>query len=226
MSTRGPKILTFVGGGVLTLAIVALVLAIIGLVSLLPTGIVDSRGEPGSDALLSIENTETALLNSVGDVTYALWEVTYDHGVSILSPSEVEVTGPDGEDVLVRSASVSSQSTVNGVQSRTFGEFSVSEPGDYLITITPGADTNVDGFERVIVTYTTGFEGFFAGVLGTTALMIMGIGGGIVGFGLTIAGIIWWVTARNRNKRLAAQPSPVQTHHPQPEPPASAGPQG
>ncbi len=223
MSTRGPKILTFVGGGVLTLAIVALVLAIIGLVSLVPTGIVDSRGEPGADSLLSLETTEPALLDSVGDVTYNLWEVTF--GVSIMSPSDVEVTGPDGEDVLVRNPSVSSHSTVNGVQSRTFGEFSAAEPGAYLVTITPVGGARADGFERVIVSYAAGFEGFFADVLGTTALMIMGIGGGIVGFGLTIAGIIWWGVARNRNRRIAAQRGPATTHHPQPQPPTFPGPQ-
>lgn len=205
VSTRGPKILTFVGGGILAIAIISLVFAIIGFVSLLPTGVVDNEGKPGPDAVLSIENLERASVDSAGGVSYALWEVTYGNGDDpVLSRSAVEVTGPGGDAVLVRSPSVSSNLNVQGVRTQTLAEFSASEPGAYLIIITPSAGANVDNLARVIVTEAAEFEGFFASIFGTTMLMVVGIGVGIMGFVLTLAGIIWWVMARNRNKRLLA----------------------
>lgn len=203
MSTRGPKNMTFIGGGILVIGIVALVLAIVGLVSVLPTGIIDGQGKPGSDALLSIEGPEPVSLDSSGGSSYTLWEVADHSAQGALSSSAVGVTGPDGEAVPARPPSVSAYNNRNGIYSQAFGEFRTSEPGAYLITVEALGGTDLGGVERVIVAEATGFGGLFAGVFSTVVLMIVGIGGGIVGFGLTVAGIIWWVTANNRNKRLA-----------------------
>lgn len=201
--------MTFIGGGVLLVGVVSLVFAIIGFISILPTGIIDRHGEPGPDALLSIDGVEPASLNSAGGVSYALWQVTKHHHDRSLSLADVQVTGPGGDLVPVRSPSVSAHSNVNGVQSHTFGEFHATQPGEYRVVVSAG--TNVDSHGRVIVAETSGFASFFSGVFGTTMLMITGIGGLILGFALTLAGAIWWRTASTHNRRLAVHSGVTRT---------------
>lgn len=134
--------MTFIGGGLLVVGVVLLVFAIIGLISILPTGIIGRRGEPGPDALLSIDGAEPASLDSAGGVSYALRQVTEHHHDRSLGPADVQVTGPGGELVPVRSPSVSAHSNANGVQSHAFGAFHATQPGDYRVVVSTGTDVD------------------------------------------------------------------------------------
>lgn len=216
-STTGPKILTFSGIAVLLLGIVALIFGITTMVSNLPLNIITAQGQPGSAALAALTMSEEFELSSAGGLSYDLWEVQQSPtGQFGLEPDTVSVIGPDGNSVAVEPTEVSGSSSVGGFKAQSFASFSAAKAGSYTIVITPGPgysgpSTNFSGTEGLsadspapvdaVMTEGSDFSSFFTGLFTSVGGIIVGVFALLVGGGLTIGGIAWWINANGRRKR-------------------------
>lgn len=203
-STRGAKILTFTGGGVLVLGIIALVAAFGILMSAVPTGIVTGSGNPGDDVLVDLAVPGTTEIEATAGSEYSLWTVSERSGSAQTKRQDIEVRDPEGKSVLLTGPSVTGTNTRNHFTARSLANFTAPTSGTYEI-VASGTDLNASG-ERIFVSQAQEFSSFFAGIFGFIGLMFIGVGGGIVGFGMTLGGIIWWVVASNKKKRQAQFP--------------------
>ena len=221
-STTGPKILTFSGIAVLLLGIVALIFGITTMVSNLPLNIITAQGSPGSAALTALTVSEEFELSTTGGLSYDLWEVQQSPtGQFGLEPDTVSVIGPDGNPVAVEPTEVSGSSSVGAFKAQSFASFSAAKAGSYTIVITPGPgysgpSTNFSGTEGLsadglsadspapvdaVITEGSDFSSFFTGVFTSVGGIIVGVFALLVGGGLTIGGIAWWINANGRRKR-------------------------
>lgn len=201
VSTKGAKILTFSGIGVLVIGVIALVAAIMMLFSIVPSGLLTSSGAPGSETIANTDVPGSTSITSQGNTAYTVWAVSDEGGRFSTTRKDVEVRGPDGQVVALRTPSVSASSSVNSFRTEAFGEFQATAAGTYEITVSAATTTNAE--ERVFVTEAMQFGSFITGLFGTVGLMFLGIGGLIVGFGIALGGTIWWITANNKKKRQA-----------------------
>ena len=209
-STRGPKILTWVGVGLLLAAIAVVVLVVRTFLSVLPIGIVAADGAPGPDAAGGTEVPGTVTLSLPAETTYAVY-LAYPSGVSVQLSEEVEVTGPDGEPAS-RTSVPSGTTTSNGVTARDVSAFRTGAAGDYTITAPELENPDTAPWATIIVTESDSIPGFVGGLFGTIAGVFLAIGLGIAGLIVTVLGAIWWYT-RNQNRRQ------VEAGGPNPPPP-------
>lgn len=216
-STTGPKILTFSGIAVLLIGLVALIFAITSMVSTLPLNVITSQGQPGSGSLAGLTVAEDHEFTSPGGLSYDLWEVQQSpNGQFGLDRESVTVIGPDGVRVTVRGSEVSGSSSVDGFKAQSFASFAAQQAGSYTITITPapgysgpssnfsgaeGSEANNTGTVDAVITKGSEFTTLFTGVFTFIGGIMVGIAGLLLGGGLTIGGIAWWINANGRRKR-------------------------
>lgn len=216
-STTGPKILTFSGIAVLLIGIVALIIAITSMVSTLPLNVITSQGQPGSGSLAGLTVNEDQEFTSLGGLSYDLWEVQQSpNGQFALDRKSVTVIGPDGARIAVRGSEVSGSTSVAGFKAQSFASFSAQQAGSYTIAISPGPDyvgpsshssgaagssANNTGTVDAIITESSEFSTLFTGIFTFIGGIMVGIAGLLLGGGMTIGGIAWWINANGRRKR-------------------------
>lgn len=215
-STRGPKILTWVGVGLLVAALAVVVLVVRLFLSVLPTGIVSADGAPGPDAVGGTAVPGTATLSLRADTTYAVY-LAHPSGVSVQLSDEVVVTGPDGQPA-GPAATPSGTTTSNGVTARDISAFRTGAAGDYTIAAPELEDPDTTGWATIIVTESDDIPGFIGGVFGTIAGVFVAIGLGISGLTVTIIGAIWWYTRRQNQRQVEAGGSSPPGPYPGPPP--------
>jgi hypothetical protein len=193
---KGPRILTFVGAGILVVGVVVGIFGVVGLAQnasgFIPTGIVAEDGGQGPDALAFTEVPGTASFEVTSAGGYLLYEVS-SSAAGQLGASDVAVTGPDGP-VDASVSGTSQQAELNGRNLRVLGAFTADQPGTYEIEVAPAAQ--VQDVAVAVGTPITddAMEGLGAGAL--TALAGFVLGG--LGFLLLLAGVIWWAVAGSR----------------------------
>lgn len=212
-STTGPKILTFSGIFLLLVGLAGIGIAIAMIIGNLPMNVITPQGQPGSDALAGITASEELQFDSPGGTSYDLWEVQASlGGQSIFGTASVTVTGPDGSAVSVRNAEVNGNMTLGTYRAETFASFQAAESGTYIITLTPrpGSEplsSNVEFGEATpvdaVLSQGSEFPSFLTGIFTSIGAMFLGIFALLLGFGLVIGGVIWWVSVNGRRRRAA-----------------------
>lgn len=200
-STRGAKLLTFSG---VVLLVAALAVGIgVGrqFVGLLPLDVLTADGEPGPAVVASVDAPGTAEVELAAD-RYAvlLAHPTPGGGRADDTADDVElagdlrVTAPDGSTVDASGGPQVSLTTGRGtVAARTVAAFEVTAPGTYTVTV----PATTDGTEAtVLLTPDRDFAPFFTGIFSTILGTFLTIGLGLLGFLMTLGGIVWWVLAR------------------------------
>ena len=182
----GPTVMTWIGAVLLLAALVAAGLGAASFLSVLPTGIVTSEGEPGPDAVGGGAVPGEREVYAMEGERIVVWEVTARGEDFTVHRDDVQVLGRDGE-VPVRAPSVSSTSSRGEVQARAVAEFLVPVEGGYTVVVDGSADSG-SGF---LLVPGDSFGGFFSGLLSTIALWFVAIGGGIVAVFLLAGGIAW-----------------------------------
>ncbi|WP_265521318.1 hypothetical protein [Oerskovia flava] len=194
--------LTAVGAVVCVLALAALALGVTFFLRAVPLDVLEADGSPGPRTLASAPEPGSVDLTVVAGTTYTVWTVR-DAGATslggVVGVDDITVVDGSGEEVTVRYPTVSGNASRGGRTAVATADLVATEDGTVTITLDDRASGN--GF---LVTEGWEFGAFFATVGGTVLLWFAGIGGGIVGAGLLIGGIIWWVVARGD-----AQPRPV-----------------
>lgn len=201
MRTRGGKILTFSGIGVLILGIVALVAAGSMFFSQLPFGIIGSDGGPGSDARASAGVPGTMQVEADAGELLTLWETAPSRADLGLRSTDVEIVGPDGSSVRT-TAGIGGYSDMHGVSARTVANFSARDAGTYTITVLDTSAATLPD-HQVIVAPGTEVGDFFTTIGGSIGLVFVGIAGLTIGGLMAIGGAIWWGVAHSRTRRAA-----------------------
>ena len=194
-STTGPKVMTFVGIGLLIIAAAVLIAGIVQIVSTVSrfsdepsrsSHSLDYVRLPGSLSFTGEAGEEYAIVvNSTSGRTIDL--------------DDVEVTGPDGRPVDLSISSVNFENSTPGSETHLRAiTFTAPLDGTYSTTVTgssadlPGTLTAVDADE-------------IASVIGRAALAVVAIVAaallGVLGVGLTIGGGIWWHSRSTARKR-------------------------
>ena len=116
----------------------------------------------------------------------------------------------------VRGSEVNGSSSVGGFKAQSFASFAAQQAGSYTITITPtpgysgpssnfsgaeGSEANNTGTGDAVITKGSEFTTLFTGVFTFIGGIMVGIAGLLLGGGLTIGGIAWWINANGRRKR-------------------------
>ncbi|NTW39416.1 MAG: hypothetical protein HGA44_05935, partial [Cellulomonadaceae bacterium] len=153
----------------------------------------------GSGVIAEVDAPGTGTVELEAGERYALHLVTPGYGDDADLLGDIELTAPSGDTVDVDgSPTVHMETTMGSWHAESVAAFIAPEDGVYEITV-PSAD--VDD-ARVLVAPDQAFAPFFAGIFGSVLGVFVAIGLGILGLGLTIGGIIWWVF-RSRARREA-----------------------
>ena len=111
------------------------------------------------------------------------------------------LTGPNGTTrVVAEPPRVSADVSLGGSRAFAVGGFRVTQAGEHTIEV-PAADVPD---AQVVLVEGTETAAFVSGVLGTVGGTIAAIGLGVLGFGLTVGGVIWWVVRARARGRLRA----------------------
>ena len=194
VSTTGPKWMTFIGVGLLALALVAAVVTVVAFVRVLPFGVVKSDGTPGDDVVLALDVGQTGQVSLDADTLYTIWAVTDGR----LIPDPPSVTGLDGDDVKVATSSVSSSASSGRYEAVARWEFTTDGAGTYTVTAQPVIVNGTYGM--FAVTEGTSVGSLVGGVGVTVVGMIVAIGSGLVGLPMAIGGGIWWGSRRKQRR--------------------------
>ncbi|GAB3162194.1 hypothetical protein GCM10027059_14360 [Myceligenerans halotolerans] len=201
----GPKVLTFSGIALLLVAIAAGVAAVLLFVRVVPLDLVTASGEPGPGALGAVDVPGSATVDLPDDGIYSVWEVGPDPVSQGMSAEDVTVTvaGDDaGTSLAVGRPEMSGQISVGGLHGRLLAQF---ESEAETVDLSAG-DPGVPDGTYLVVARGQDFGGFFTGVGGTIGAWFVAIGGGMLGFAMTIGGVIWWVVRRNSARPPAQAP--------------------
>lgn len=199
---RGPKVLIVCGVVGLVLGIVVAVLAGRAFFGVLPTGVLDAQGAPGSDVVAEVPLPGPAAVELPSRTTYVVLHRTT---VGQATRVPVTVTDPNGAAVRTRGPSVSLHVGLGGADARSIAEFTTTGSGDY--TIGGGHAAPADGESSLLLVETAGAGSFVGGIFATIAGVFGAIGLGALGIGLLIGGLIW------RHVRRKPR-SAVVRHHP------------
>lgn len=193
---RGPKVLTFVGAGVLLVGLVAGIAGVVGAArsagGFIPTGIVAADGTRGPDALAFTEVPGTATFEVTETGGYLLYEVS-SSARSQIGEADVVVTGPGGPVDAAVSGTSQTARLDDGRVLRVLGAITADQAGTYEVEVRPA---DVSGVAVAVGRPITddAVAGLGAGAL--TALAGFGLGG--LGFALLLAGVIWWAVSGSR----------------------------
>lgn len=223
-STRGPKILTAVGVFLLV-ATAAVVAGVVWLfLSVLPTGIIGSDGEPGADAVGGTEVPGTVTLSLPAGTTYAVYLAHPSSAGDVLLSDQITVTGPDGQPA-GPAVIPSGTTTRNGVTAHDVSSFRTGDAGDYTVTVPELADPDATPWATIIVAEGEDVRGFVGGVFGTIAGVFLAIGLGLAGLIVTTIGAIWWYTRRQNQRQVGGGgPNPPPPGQYPGSPPGAPGP--
>jgi hypothetical protein len=179
-------VLTFTGIGSLILGVVGVILGVVFMVQPI-AAVVDGTG---SGVISRIGSSGTVTVDLDADKTYALWIVSDADFATV--GGLPDITSPDGSDITLKSSSTT-QSLVSGDTSATSKwTFTTDESGAYEISA-----PSLSSGELVLTS-----ADIVAKVALGAVVLVVGIGLGVVGFGLTLGGAIWWVV-RNKARKLA-----------------------
>ncbi|WP_149204871.1 hypothetical protein [Actinotalea subterranea] len=197
-STRGARILTAVGALFMIGALVVAFLSARTFVGLLPVDVLDGDGEPGPAVLLTVPAPGTGEVTLDAGTDYALFTVvdaqdSDSSGADDVLDAEVAVTGPDGTAVEVRgSADVDMSTGGGGRHASTVGSFETDAAGTYTVIVPAAQQQHVE----VLVTQDQPVLPFVGGIFGTIAGAFAAVLLGILGVGMLIGGVVWWVLRR------------------------------
>ncbi len=200
-SLVGPVVLTSVGALLLVATAVVAVLVVRTFLSIVPLGVLDASGGPGSAAVASTSapGTTTAVLEPGYHHLY-LVVPSDEHEAGL--PGTVELTGPDGETLPAEPSPLDGTASTGGSRAVLVAGFRVVEPGEYTLTV-PEATTQD---AQVVLVRGPDLTQFVSGIFGTVGGVFVAIALGVVGLGLTIGGVIWWVVRAGARRRAAAAP--------------------
>ncbi|WP_448630926.1 hypothetical protein [Cellulomonas soli] len=201
-SLTGPIWLTASGAVVLLVALAIGVGTVLLLVRTASSGVVTMGGQPGEQVVAELDAPGTGTVELEAGERYAVHLVTsasMTDDADLLG--EVQLTSPSGQSIVVdASPSVHMETTMGSWHAESVAAFTAPEDGVYDVTV-PSAD--VDD-ARVLIAPDKAFGSFFAGIFGSVLGVFAAIGLGLLGLGLTIGGIIWWVMrARARREATA-----------------------
>lgn len=200
-SLAGPITLTAVGVFLVVATIVVAFFVVRTFVSIVPLGVLDGSGNPGSSSLASTDapGTTTATLEPG---YYDLYLVVPASERYANLEGTAQLTGPDGELVTAEPPGVNGNASMGGSRAFTVAGFRVESAGEYTLTV-PAASS-----DDALVVLVEGHDvaGFVSGLLGTVGGVFVAIGLGVVGLGLTVGGVIWWVVRAKARRRSLAGP--------------------
>ncbi|MFE7503974.1 hypothetical protein [Promicromonospora sp. NPDC057488] len=200
----GPKVLTFSAIAVLVVGmivgVVGLAGAARGIVDLVPTDLVTSEGTAGSDALALGPSTTPLPFDVREKGAYLALEVSRDPS-SRLPASSVTAEGPSGP-VRINRPEQSGSLEVNGWSVFPVGVLVPDEEGTHAILVDPQVAA-----DDVSIAVSGPFNAeSVAGIGGSGILLLIGFLIGGLGFGMLVAGIIWW--AVTKPSRASPGPGP------------------
>ncbi len=206
-STRGAKILTFIGVGVVLLGLVALIFSGIVAKSMIPTGVITVDGMPG-DRIIADTNVPGELtFEGTAEAKYTLWLVIEEGEEAATSRQDVEVRDPEGNKLHVRTPSITEKSVHSVYEANALGVVTAPKTGTYTVSVTKSALVTQNEQLSVSLTDDYGpvadgiFGAFYKG-LGVIGLMILGSTGLFIGGGMALGGGVWWgVAAGNKKKQ-------------------------
>lgn len=212
-STTGPKVMTFIGIGLILVAIAALIAGIVQVA----TAVSRFADEPsGSSPALDYVQLPGSL-SFTGDDGEEYAVVVVSTSTRTIDLDDVVVTAPGGRSVDLDTASLNFEnSTYDSHTDVRALTFTAPVDGVYTATVTggsadlPGSLTAVDASE-------------LAKVFGRTALGVVTIVAsalcGVLGLGLAIGGAIWWNSRSKARQRAASWPAGPAGPPPPPPPP-------
>lgn len=200
-STTGPKVMTFVGIGLLLIAAAVL---IAGIVQVAAT--VSRFSDEPSRSSHSLDYVRLpGSLSFTGEAGEEYAIVVNSTSSRTIDLDDVEVTAPDGLPVDLSTSSVNFENSTPGSENHVRAvTFTAPLDGTYSATVTgrsaglSGSMTAVDADE-------------IASIIGRTAVAVVAIVGsallGVLGLGLTIGGGVWWKSRSNARKRTSTWPT-------------------
>ncbi|NKX93396.1 hypothetical protein HF995_08960 [Sanguibacter hominis ATCC BAA-789] len=198
---RGPRILVAVGIVLAALGVVALVLGIVSFARTLPMGILDGRGEPGSDVIASAEAPGELAITLAAEEPVTIWATSVDRGQG---PSwDVEVRSADGTPQRTTTG-VTATTQRAGVRAVSVADFTPTVAGTYVISLEATETTASIG--RLLVTEAVPVPTFVTRLLTGIGLIFVGIALGVVGIALGVGGAVWWGVTANDDRRRDAAP--------------------
>ncbi|UJP40653.1 hypothetical protein [Cellulomonas palmilytica] len=202
-SLVGPVVLTGIGAFLLVAAVVVAVLVVRTFLSIVPLGVLDAGGGPGSASVASTSAPGTTTAQLAAGYHHLYLVVPSDeHDASLVGVAQL--TGPDGTTITGEQSAIDGTATMGGNRAVLVAGFSVLEAGEYTLTV-PEA-TTPDA--QVVLVEGPDFAGFISGVFGTVGGVFLAIALGVIGFGLTVGGVIWWVVRARARRRVVAGPQP------------------
>ncbi|SDC23008.1 hypothetical protein SAMN05216410_1433 [Sanguibacter gelidistatuariae] len=212
-STTGPKVMTFIGIGLILVAVAALIVGITQVAGAI-SGVTNPANSPYALAHATLPGS-LEFHGGAGE-DYALLYTTTSAGS--IDVNDLEVIGPDGAKIDVSLSSFTfDKNTTNSQSSSRAATFTAPEDGVYTVSVT-GGSADASGSIAVVN------ASELATIFGKTAIGVVFIVGaalcGVLGLGLTIAGAIWW----NLRRKARAQLGQAGRWPTGPTPPAAHGP--
>ena len=197
-STRGAKILTALGALVCLGGLVLGVVIAVQFVRLLPLDVLGPDGAPGSAVVAVVEAPGTADARLEAG-RYAIVLTQRQPVGSGGLASDLSVTAPDGTAVATDARpQVSMHASRGSYAARSVGAFVAAEPGIYTVTAPRMADGTP---ATVMLTKDQDVAPFVTGIVSTVFGLIAVIVVGLLGCGMLLGGIVWWVMARRPRVR-------------------------
>lgn len=205
-SLVGPVLLTVVGALLLVGALAVAVVTAGGFVGAVRSDVLTRDGGPGAAVLASARAPGAASVELTAGERYAVYLVVPREAVGDDERPDLD------EDVLLRTPSgavvaadgspgVNVTTSVRGWTAATVGAFTAPETGTYEMAV---PDTGVTD-AWVALAPDKPFAPFFGAVWGTVAGVFVVIGLSVVGVGVLVGGVVWWVLrARARRTPPAA----------------------
>ena len=203
-SLRGPVTMTTIGVLLLVATAVVAFFVVRTFVSIVPFGVLDGSGNPGSASVASTTapGTTTATLEPG---YYDLYLVVPASERYARLEGTAQLVHSDGTSVTAEPPGVNGTATMGGSRAFIVAGFRVETAGEHTLTVPVASSADA----QVVLVEGHDLAGFMSGVFGTVGGVFLAIGLGVVGFGLTVGGVIWWVVRARARRRVAAGRQPV-----------------
>ena len=203
-SLGGPVTITTIGVLLLVATAVVAFFVVRTFVSIVPFGVLDGSGNPGSASVASTSapGTTTATLEPG---YYDLYLVVPASEQYARLEGTAELVHADGTSVTAEPPGVNGTATMGGSRAFIVAGFRVETAGEHTLTVPVASSPDA----QVVLVEGHDLAGFMSGVFGTVGGVFLAIGLGVVGFGLTVGGVIWWVVRARARRRVAAGRQPV-----------------
>ncbi len=186
-STGAAKVLTFTGIAGLILGAVGVVVGILFMVQPIKA-ITDGSGD---GVIGRVGSGETITVDLSANKSYAVWIVSSTDGGTY--SGDPIVTDPDGDQISVSSTTSSRSGSAGGTSATSGWTFTSKAAGTYEISA-----PHLSSGDLVLTS-----EDLIIKVGIGAIMLIIGIGIGVVGFGLTLGGAIWWGSRKKKARALA-----------------------